>query len=183
MRRCGLRRVFDCSRNHLKYRKHVCHNGQVNNSNNLQLKRCICRQTTGAAGPTGPTGATGPTGPTISQTFTNPSRALNSSFQISSTRNANVSYAVDITCTATLIGGQTGTITLQYADDSGITTNVVSLPGGQASNSVSLAIALTAVNSGTVNLHGVIPAGKWVKIGSSGTATMAIRAAQQEALQ
>src|SRR6478609_3982322 len=57
--------------------------------------------------------------------FANPSRTLNSAYQISSTRAALVSYSVDILCSATLIGGQTGTVFLEYADDSGFTTNVV----------------------------------------------------------
>lgn len=114
--------------------------------------------------------------------FSNPSRSLNSAFQISSTRNAAVSYSVDIACTATLIGGQTGTVYLEYADDSGFTTNVKEIGRAVNGNSVSLALAVTLNQTNTAPIGGLIPAGKYVRIrtqNNTGTPTFTFRSAQE----
>lgn len=118
--------------------------------------------------------------PPISKTFSLPSRALNTAFQISTTYDTDVTYGVDITVASALLGTATGLVALQYADNSGMTTNLVTLPGGQNSTAGVLNIS----NIGTVTVHGIIPAGKWVRIATTNTsgATFAIRSNQQEVL-
>lgn len=117
-----------------------------------------------------------------SRSFANPSRSLNSSFQISSTRDCLVSYSVDISTSATLLGGQTGTVFLEYADDSGFTTNVVEVGRTVNGNTVSLAIAITVTQNVTGTLSGVIPAGKYVRIrtdNTTGSPSFTFRKAQE----
>lgn len=120
--------------------------------------------------------------PTILRVFANPTRSLNSAFQISTTRDALVSYSVDIAATATLIGGQTGTVFLEYADDSGFTTNVKETSRFLNGNSVSLAIAVTVNQNVTGTLSGLIPAAKYVRIRTAntvGTPTFNFRSSQE----
>lgn len=127
-----------------------------------------------------------PTIPSIvSRTFNFPSRSLNSAFQISSSQDALVSYAVDISCTMSLTSGQAGTVTLQYADDSGFTTNVKTVQGGQSGNTGTLTIGLALTQLGTIDLSGIIPAGKYVKLvtaNSTGTPTFTYRSASETLL-
>lgn len=114
--------------------------------------------------------------------FSNPTRSLNSSFQISSSRNALVSYTVDVSSALSLSGGQTGTVTLKYADDSGFTTNVVSVQSAVNGNTGTLTIGLGLTQTGTASITGMIPAGKYVQIqtaNTSGTPTFTFRAAQE----
>lgn len=105
-----------------------------------------------------------------SRSFANPSRTLNSSYQISATRDAMVSYAVNIAAALSLSGGQTGTVTLQYADDSGFTTNVVSVNSATNGNTGTLTIGLGLTQTGTAGVSGIIPAGKYVKLVTANTA-------------
>lgn len=107
-----------------------------------------------------------------------PSRSLNSAFQISTSRDAQVVYTVDIQVSSLLLGNAQGTVVLQYADNSGMSTNLVALPGGTNATSG----VLNVVNTGTVTLAGRIPAGKYVRLATttnSGTVAFAFRAAQE----
>lgn len=113
-----------------------------------------------------------------SPSFANPSRSFATSFQISSTRPAIVNYSVPITSAATLLAGSQASLTWKYADDSGMTTNVVTLPPSQFGAASGLVV--TAV--GTIGLSGVIPAGKYVMISQAtlaGTPTYGSIAAQE----
>ena len=152
---------------------------------------------TGAAGPTGTqgvqgiqgiqgvagaTGATGPTGAAPSKTFTNPTRSLNTAFQISTTSDAFVSYSVDIGATLSLTTGQTGTVTLQYADNSAMSTNLVTVQSSANGNTGTLTVGLGLTQTATATLTGYIPAGKYVKIvtaNTTGTPTFTFRLAQE----
>lgn len=112
------------------------------------------------------------------RSFANPSRTLNSAFQISTTRDAEVSYAVDIACASTLVAGQKGKVTLQYADDSGFTTNVVSLTESETGTGALLGLA----TNNTSALPGIIPAGKYVRLATTnvvGTPTFTFRRSQE----
>lgn len=124
-----------------------------------------------------------PTIPTVNTpSFTNPSRSLNTSFQISTTQNTVVSYSVDISCSMSLITGQKGTLFLRYADDSAFTTNVVTVARGSNSNSGTLTLGLALTQIGAVNLYGMIPAGKYVKLitqNDTGTPTFTIQNSQE----
>lgn len=118
----------------------------------------------------------------VALSFANPTRSLNSAFQVSTTRAAAVSYTVDVATTLSLTGGATGTITLQYADDSGFTTNVKTVQSSVNGNTGALTIGLTLTQTSTAALTGIIPAGKYVKIvtaNTAGTPTFTYRAAQE----
>lgn len=122
----------------------------------------------------------GPTPP--SKVFSTPTRAINTSFRISTMRDTFVTYAVDVSCTLSLTGGQTGTVTLKYADDAGMTTNVVTVESGANGNTGTLTVGLGLTQVGTVALSGFIPAGKYVDIvttNTTGTPTFAFRSAQE----
>lgn len=115
--------------------------------------------------------ATGPT-------FSTPTRALNTNYTISTTKNARVNYTIRVAYNITILVGSTGVATLQYSIDSGSTwTSVVS-----TSNSINLGLALTGYND--LNLSGEVPANSLVRINTTGTtnATMTIRSEQQEVL-
>lgn len=136
---------------------------------------------TGAQGPQGETGATGATGSQgpqgpqgdpgegVNLSFANPGRSLNSAFQISATRNAIVNYSVEISTTVNLSGGETGTVFLEYADDSGFTTNVVEVAQVESAQSGTLVVGLTLVKTDKHVIHGVIPAGKYSRIRTANT--------------
>lgn len=122
--------------------------------------------------------------PTIpgARTFTNPSRSLNSAFQPSSTKDVLASYTVDVACTISLVTGQAGTVTLEYADDSGISSNVVTVQTAVNGNTGSLTIGLNLTQTATCTLSGMIPAGKYVRIrtaNTTGTPTFTARAMQE----
>lgn len=117
-----------------------------------------------------------------SPSYTNPTRSLNSAFQISSTRNTRVSYAVQVAANLSLSGGQMGTVVLEYADDSGITTNVVTVQTLANGNTGTLTIGLNTVQTVIISLSGDIPAGKYVRIRSvntTGTPTFTMGTAQE----
>lgn len=118
----------------------------------------------------------------VSPVFANPTRSLNSAFQISASRVAQVSYAVSISCAISLTTGQQGTVYLEYADDSGFTTNVVTVNSFTNGNtgSLTLGLALTQVN--TAALAGMIPVGKYVRLrtqNNTGSPTFAFVGAQE----
>lgn len=124
-----------------------------------------------------------PTIPTVSaMTFTNPARSLNTSFQISTTSAAFVSYTVDVATSLSLSGGTTGTVTLQYADDSGFTTNVKTVQSSVNGQTGTLTIGLGLNQTSTAAVTGMVPVGKYVKIvtaNTTGTPTFTYRAAQE----
>lgn len=99
--------------------------------------------------------------PTASaRVFTNPTRALNTAFQISTTRDVSVVYTVDISVTSLLLGGTSGRVLLEYADDQAFSTNVVTVNSSpNATGGV-----LNVTNLGPGNVSGWVPAGKWVRI-------------------
>lgn len=99
--------------------------------------------------------------------------------QLSTTRDAMVSYTYNGTVTISLLAGQSITATLRYADNSGMSTNVVTVDIAMTSNSGVL--GLTQVNS--LKLSGVIPAGKYrqvtFSVAGGATAPTAIAAGQE----
>lgn len=116
------------------------------------------------------------------KTFNSPTRSLNSAFQISIAHNATVSYSIDIAATLSLTTGQVGTVILEYADNSGISTNVVEIGRFVNGNAGSLAIGLNLTQTQTANINGIIPAGKYVRIrtvNTTGTPTFTYRSGQE----
>jgi len=112
------------------------------------------------------------------RTFTNPTRPLNTAFQISTTQDVQVTYAVDITVSALLIGGSSGRVYLEYANEVGFTTGVTTVTS--SGNSTGGVLSIT--NVGTANLSGIIPAGKFVRLRTvnvTATPTFAFQSAQE----
>lgn len=117
--------------------------------------------------------------------FTQPMRSLNTAFQPSTTQDTFVSYTVDVAATLSLTGGATGTVTLQYADNSAMSTNLVSVQSGVNGNTGTLTIGLALTQTGTCFLTGIVPAGKWVRLlttNTTGTPTFTYRQAQEVTL-
>lgn len=117
--------------------------------------------------------------------FNYPSRALNSCFQISSTRDADFHYKVDVGSGTLLSGTVTGTVTATSYTNSGCTISAQSVADGQASQSAALGI-LSVAQIASVSLDGTLPGARWMKIttsNTSGTPTFAIRTVQAETLQ
>lgn len=118
----------------------------------------------------------------LSREFSNPSRTLNSAFQISTSRDAQVSYSVDIVAALTLSGGQVGTVFVEYADDSGFTTNVVEIGRSVNGNTGTLALGLAITQTSTATVAGVVPAGKFVRLrtaNTTGSPTFTFRSSQE----
>ncbi len=113
----------------------------------------------------------------------NGSRALNSCFQISATRDALVSYAVDVTTTVTLGGTPEGAVFLRTYTNSACSSGQVGVISGSSGQPTTLTVSVGQQIKGSVNLYGLIPAGTWVRIetaNTSGTPAFSIRAEQQE---
>lgn len=146
---------------------------------------------TGAQGPKGDTGSIGSIGATGSQgiaggvtnadwsetnsssisfiknkpikTFTaGTSRTLNSSFQISTTNDVMVSYAIDIGVSISLLAGQSGTVFLESSPNNSTWTTMFS---GNNQNAGVLGLSQT----NTVTLVGMIPTGYWVRLRTTNT--------------
>lgn len=109
-------------------------------------------------------------------------RTLNSVFQVSSTRDANVRYAVQCTVTATIGGGQDGDVFLDIASDSGFTADVQSIDVAPCSQTYTLAVAIQGVQKGPANVGGFVPAGYYARIrtvNNVGTPVFAYRMGQE----
>lgn len=112
------------------------------------------------------------------RSYTNPTRSLNTSFQISTTQDTLVSYAVDITVAALILAGTAGRVYLEYANDTGFTSGVTIVTS--AGSSTGGVLNITNVN--TANLSGVIPAGKFVRLRTAnvtGTPTFGFISSQE----
>lgn len=107
--------------------------------------------------------------PLLSRSFANPSRSLNSAFQISTTRDASVSYSARIANALSLAGGAAGDVILEYADNSGMSTNVVEVSRFGNSNTGTLVVGLALNDAIAGVVSGVIPAGKYVRLRTSNT--------------
>jgi hypothetical protein len=120
-----------------------------------------------------------PTIPTIqARSFANPTRPLNTAFQVSASRDALVVYTVDISVTSLLLAGASGRVYLEYADDSAFTTNVVTT----SSSPNATGGVLNVTNLGAGNVVGMIPAGKFARIRTqnvAGTPTFTFQGSQE----
>lgn len=96
--------------------------------------------------------------------FSNPSLAVNTSRQPSTTRDTLVNASVDITSTISLTTGQTGKVSLQYADNTGFSTNVVTIQTATNGNTGALTIGLNLSQVYTAALTGIVPAGKFYRL-------------------
>lgn len=110
----------------------------------------------------------------------NVARSLNSSYTISSTRDAQVSYSVSLSVTNPLLAGSsTASAFLEYSTDGGTTWITVAQAVNQSSVGLSVTVAITLPN--TQVLSGVIPANALARIRSTtvGTASVTFARAQE----
>lgn len=98
------------------------------------------------------------------KTYNFPSLAVNTARQPSMSYDTFISASVPITATLSLTTGQQGTVTLQYADDSAFTTNVVSVQPSSNGNTGTLAIGLGLGQIVSATVSGIIPAGKYYRL-------------------
>lgn len=96
--------------------------------------------------------------------LSHPTPTLNSGAVLSTTRDALVNYCVDISATLSLLAGQRGTVFLEYADDSGFTTNLKEVSRFSNGNTGALALGLNLTQTVTGTVSGLIPAGKYRRL-------------------
>jgi hypothetical protein len=131
-------------------------------------------QSTGAGAPTWTTASS------LSPLQANASVHLfNTGFQVSTTRNCFVFYSVEIAAVLSLAAGQTCTIYLEIASDSGFTTNLQELGRCTCGTSGSLTIGLNITNTNGGCVSGFVPMGYYIRLRTSGTATYTYRSGQE----
>ncbi len=109
-------------------------------------------------------------------------RTLGTGFQVDATRDSMVSYSVDIACALSLSGGQTGTVFLEIASDSGFTTNLQEVGRSVNGNAGTLTLGLNTTQTSTVTLTGFVPGGYYCRLRSvntTGTPTFTYRSGQE----
>lgn len=98
------------------------------------------------------------------RSFAYQTRSLNTCFQISSTRDSLVAYAVEIVTVSTLTSGQAGTVFLETFTNSGCSAGAQEIMRFSNGNVQSLGLSVTMTQTVTGTLNGVVPAGLWVKL-------------------
>ncbi|MFJ3117815.1 hypothetical protein ACIPI6_14870 [Pseudomonas protegens] len=109
-------------------------------------------------------------------------RSLNTAFQVSASRDAWVSYSVQITVTASIAGGQNGDVVLEIASDSGFTANVQTIAISGLGQTYTLAIALQGIQPQTGVVTGYVPAGYYARLRTvniTGAPSFTYRAGQE----
>lgn len=118
-------------------------------------------------------------------TVSAPSLAVNTARQASTSRWAFVSVSVVVSATLSLLVGQEGIVTLEYADDSAFTTNVTTAQPSTSGNTASVNLSVTLTQKATATVGGFIPAGKYYRIKTTnvtGTPTYGTPAIQETLL-
>ncbi|MEE7442658.1 hypothetical protein [Methylobacterium oryzae] len=92
------------------------------------------------------------------------SRPLNTPFKLSDTRPTLVVYALQANLSALVLAGQSVTATLEYADASDMANPTTIEP---LTNSISGVLNMATANG--ILLAGLVPAGKYARIKTSGT--------------
>lgn len=122
------------------------------------------------------------------QTITNnPSRTIvtltnATGTKLSSSQNVDVMYNITIGTTATIGGGSDGSVYLEISPTNTATstwTKVQEVRNGQA---ITLAIVLQSTQTMTMQLHGIVPAGQYVRLRSvnnAGTPTYTLSSGQE----
>lgn len=100
--------------------------------------------------------------------------------QISSTKEAYVQYSYDATVTISLLAGQSVTAILEYADNSGMSTNLVTLDAAVTSNSG----VLNLTQTNTLKVSGFVPPAKYRRVrfvtaGTGVSAPTSIKSSQE----
>lgn len=116
------------------------------------------------------------------RSFAYQTRALNTCFQISASRDALVTYSVDIATSLSLTAGQQGTVFLRIYTDSGCSAGVQELTRFVNGQTGTLTIGLALTQNVTGTLTGVIPAGSYVQLvtqNNAGSPTYTARPGQE----
>lgn len=116
-----------------------------------------------------------------SRSFSTFTPTLNTCFQISATRDAKVSFGVDVTVSVTLGGTPKGSVYLRYYTDNACTLGQQTIISGSSGLPSTLSVVVGLQNLGTISLSGEIPGGTWVRVetsNDSGTPTFAPRQGQ-----
>lgn len=120
--------------------------------------------------------------PPAGRVFSYPSRPLNTCFQVSASRDAAVSYAVDVQTSLSLAAGQQGTVYLELFAASGCAGGAQEVNRFTNGQTGALTIGLSLVQNVTGTLAGVVPAGGFVRLrteNNTGSPTFSARAAQE----
>lgn len=118
----------------------------------------------------------------VARSFGYQTRALNTCFQVSSTRDALVSYSVDIATSLSLTAGQQGTVYLRIYSDAGCSTGTQELTRFVNGQTGTLTIGLALTQNVTGTLTGIVPAGAYVQLvtqNNTGTPTFTARPGQE----
>lgn len=91
-------------------------------------------------------------------------RTLNTVFQVSATRDANVNYSASILNTVSLTGNSSGAIILEIATNAAFTSGVQELGRLGNTNAGTLVIGLVLSDTVTAPLSGYVPAGYYVRL-------------------
>lgn len=116
------------------------------------------------------------------KTFSYLTRALNTCFQPSATRDAIVSYAVDIQTSLSLLAGQQGTVYLESFSNATCTAGAQEITRFVNGQTGALTVGLSLVQNVTGTLTGVIPAGSYLKLrteSNTGTPIFTARPGQE----
>jgi hypothetical protein len=116
------------------------------------------------------------------RSFNYTTRSLNTCFQVSASRDALVTYAVDIATSLSLSGGQAGTVYLRTYTNNTCTTGAQELARFQNGNTGTLTVGLAISQNVTGTLTGVAPAGVWIQLvteNTTGTPTFTARPGQE----
>lgn len=116
------------------------------------------------------------------RSFAYQTRALNTCFRVSASRDALVTYSVDIATSLSLTAGQQGTVYLRVYSDSACSTGTQELTRFVNGQTGTLTVGLALTQNVTGTLTGVIPAGSYVQLvtqNNTGTPTFTARPGQE----
>lgn len=116
------------------------------------------------------------------RSFSYTTRSLNTCYQISATRDADVSYTVEVLSTLTLTGGAFGTVYLRTYSNSSCTTGTQELNRDGNGNTGTVVVGIATNQTGFAKLTGTVQAGSYVQIvteNTTGTPTFTARPGQE----
>lgn len=122
------------------------------------------------------------TAPPVARSFNHTTRTLNTCFQLSSTRDAQVTYAIEIQTTLSLTTGQQGTVYLRSYTNSGCSTGTQEIERFTNGQTGTLTIGLALQQTLSGSLNGIVPAGTWAQLvteNNTGTPTFTSRPGQE----
>ena len=108
-------------------------------------------------------------------------RSFNSNFRPSTTVDSWVVYTVSIAATLSLTAGQSGTVFLEVSADG--STNWLNVSQFTNGNTGTLTIGLNLVQTGSGVVAGYVPPGYYVRLRTTGTATITYVTGQETLLQ